>query len=556
MAVDEPTLKKKGSLPQMSHISTPLPHPFPAALPPKAARRLMEPPKSGWPDAPRKSLPPWDRVVDVVYHKYRRGKRPNVEDFAFDQSVAMFFVERGRAPDLDPVSPFFRLPAIARFKICQDVIISHSSELPISLTNSRSTREVWKDDEFISLASAMEPLQSYLQVSFALHADMMVSFLMTERFHVTYSPFVNAYFDPLATLWYNRYGAFMQDIILELDMTRFGFGPGKQAYKLRAGTIKLDTLIKLFVETQLKRSSSLKSLVLLCRRFYGQRPKICAPLGAANSTPDDLIEVDEPEGSLAVQKVDDAVYYCPDEELKVCEPLVRMEWMIDSMRLAGFSNKYTHSLIRRIFPIPDDADCLKHHSYRVAPSSVWPRIPGQSSWIDAGRGKLKLDDHSREYLRGLYSPEGAIQLPPPYFDPVTGHMSMRPPSEYIEEPSAAYDVYDRPETRMTSSGKSIKSCSTPSDAGSLERRVQGVMNKLRSMSRSSRGTEARSSLERHLLDRESFESTPFEARSACSDGYRRSPVGHVYVGGDGTNITVQRPRSERASSMASKAQTY
>ncbi|KAF9876979.1 hypothetical protein CkaCkLH20_05825 [Colletotrichum karsti] len=541
----------------MSHISTPLPHPFPAALPPKAARRLMEPPKSGWPDAPRKNLPAWNRVVDVVYHKFCRGKRPDDDDFAFDQSVALYFANRGRLQDSDSASPYFGLPTIARFKICQELAMSHSADLPITLTASRSTREVWKDDEFINLASAVKPLESYLSVSFAFRAEMMVAFLMTERFHVTFSPFVNTYFDPLATLWCNRYGPFMQQIVLELDMTRLGFGPGKKAYKLRAGTINLDTQIKMFVESQLKRSCSLKSLVLLCRRFYGQRPQVIAPLGATESNPDDLVEVYEPEGSLAMQKADDGVYYCPDEALHVCEPLTRLEWMIDSMRLVGFSNQYTHFLIRRIFPVHHDANSLKHHSYRVAPSCVWPRLPGQSSWIDTGRGRIQLDDHSREYLRGLYSPEGAIQLPPPYYDPETKRTSIRPPIGDMVDATEASELYERPETRMTMAEQRPRA-SMASDAESLERKMQGLVYKLRrSMSR--RGTESRPLLDRQVTNRTSIEKLSFEARSAYSDGHGRSSAG-TFDSEEQASVNLEcnlkQPAHRRATSMASRIRTY
>jgi hypothetical protein len=48
----------------------------------------------------------------------------------------------------------------------------------------------------------------------------------------------------------------------------------------------------------------------------------------------------------------------------------------------------------------------------VAPSTLWPRLRGQKSWIDAGRGTLILDDHE-VIPEPCVFPEGPIQLPPP-----------------------------------------------------------------------------------------------------------------------------------------------
>nr|XP_036581582.1 alpha beta hydrolase fold protein [Colletotrichum truncatum]KAF6789933.1 alpha beta hydrolase fold protein [Colletotrichum truncatum] len=447
----------------------------------------MEPPKSGWPDVPRNNLPPWDRVVDIVYHKYRRGQSPSDIDDAFGRSVGLFFADSNRTQDLSPTSPYLKLSASARFKICQILVSDHSAELPISLTHSRLTKEVWKDDEFTSLANALEPLQPYLRASFALHADIMVAFLMTEQFHITYSPFVNTYFDPLATLWLNRYGHFMQVIVLELDMTRFGFGPGIHAYKLRTGTVNLDILLNMFVETQMKRTSPIKSLVLLCRRFYGQRPDRAALMDTESSATGKEVYKDELAQSRVTQVAEERIYYCPDKALEVCEPLVKLAWRVDSMRLVGFSNQYTHSLLRRIFPISEDKDSLRHHSYRVAPSSVWPRLPGQSSWIDAGHGKITLDDHTRDYLHGLYSPEGAIQLPPPYFNPSTGYMSICPPVEYMDGTSREHDLNKANSICSYETASKTKGM-VAQDVDSFENGVQGLVHRIRrSLSKRDRG---------------------------------------------------------------------
>ncbi|OHF04656.1 hypothetical protein CORC01_00127 [Colletotrichum orchidophilum] len=356
----------------------------------------------------------------------------------FEKSVAMFFADHQRTQQQEPTSPYLRLPAVARFQICQYLIADHNSDIPICLSDGRFMREVWSDDEYTSLAAAMGPLQSYLAVSFSLRADMMVAFLMIERFHVTLSPFVGPHLNPLATLWCNKYGHFIQQVVVELDLTRLGFGPGKEACKLRAGTINMDDLIGTFVKGQLRRKnqSTLRSLVLLCRRFWGERPSDHLPPGSKPAAEqNDQRSSTEPEQTFAAKRSSFGAdfSYCPDEFLRICEPFVRLEGLVDSMRLCGFSNGYTHSLLRRIFPVPERSDEIKLHTYRVAPSSIWPRISGQSSWIDKGHGKFQLDDHSRQYLRGLCFPEGAVMLTQPYENPLNGLLSITATEiEYIQ----------------------------------------------------------------------------------------------------------------------------
>ncbi|KAJ0329793.1 hypothetical protein COL5a_003618 [Colletotrichum fioriniae] len=275
--------------------------------------------------------------------------------------------------------------------------------MPISLNDGRFVREVWTDDEYTSLAAAMGPLQPYLDVSFALRADMLVTFLMGERFHITLSPFVGPYLNPLATLWCDKYGHFMQQAIVELDLTRLGFGPGKEACKLRAGTVNMDNLIGAFVSGQLRRKnySTLKSLVLLCRRFWGERPSDHLPPGSrpAADQNDQGTSTEPQQVSGSKRSSCGADFsYCPDEFLRICEPFVRLDGLVDSMRLSGFSNGYTHSLLRRIIPVPERSEDVKHHTYRVAPSSVWPRIPGQKSWVDKGHGASKKPQRTATYV--------------------------------------------------------------------------------------------------------------------------------------------------------------
>ncbi|UKZ75788.1 hypothetical protein TrVFT333_003482 [Trichoderma virens FT-333] len=101
-----------------------------------------------------------------------------------------------------------------------------------------------------------------------------------------------------------------------------------------------------------------------------------------------------PDASLApppsIQEEDPS--YCPDKHLFICNHLLRLRNKVTSLRIAGFSDAYSHAFIATLFPEAKFLP-LAQHSYRVAPSTFWPRLRGQKSWIDTGQGTLILDDH-------------------------------------------------------------------------------------------------------------------------------------------------------------------
>ncbi|KAM0282800.1 hypothetical protein ACHAQH_002804 [Verticillium albo-atrum] len=323
----------------------------------------------------------------------------------------------------------------------------------------------------------LQALSPYLRVSFLFFADVMLTVLMTERFHITFSPFVNTYFNPLATHWYRRYGRFMRHIILEIDMTRLGYGPDRRAIKLRAGNMNLDTLIRMFVDVQLKRQdeSTMSSLVLLCRRFYGCRPTVI----------DHISELD-PRFHIP---------YCPDTAFSICQPLLDLAGLVDSIRICGFSNTYTHTLIQNIFsqpPAATDPDLLKHHAYRVAPSPLWPRLPGQSSRQDIAAGHVHHDNHSADIPPPPRASAGPVMLPAP-------HVSSRGVT-FLETPTTSHDSRSTASVRraarfgvLASKVRERKS-SVIADLENLERKVLGIVAKLRPRS-SQKGLRAMASQE-------------------------------------------------------------
>ncbi|RXG43605.1 hypothetical protein VDGE_01204 [Verticillium dahliae] len=261
----------------------------------------------------------------------------------------------------------------------------------------------------------LQALGPYLRVSFLFFADMMLTVLMTERFHITFSPFVNTYFNPLATHWYRRYGRFMRHIILEIDMTRLGFGPDRQAYKLRAGNMNLDTLIQMFVDVQLRRQdeSTMSSFVLLCRRFYGCRPTV----------------IDHITG------------------LDPCSP-------------------------DRHNPRPPQAPRLPRHplpALAAPPRPVLP--PGHAT------GRVHHDNHDADMPPPPRVPPGPIMLPAP-------HVSSRGVT-FLDTPTTSHDSRSTASVRraarfgVLASKVRERKASVAADIETLERRVQGLVSRLR-----------------------------------------------------------------------------
>lgn len=296
----------------------------------------------------------------------------------------------------------------------------------------------------------------------------------------------------------------MSSLVIEIDLSRLGLGPSPAAISLLPGIKRVQDLILNFSTSQLGRApeAPLESLILACRRFYGEREcKLSASENTQNSSsaiaidksskssssdiseriaraispapPESfrqsvLITHDHTKSELVTWDLDDGEeedgdedeedddddedgdtdgnssfessycsssssdsssnadasllaptpsmpeekpFYCPDKHLSICNHLARLRNKVTSLRIVGFSNEYSHAIIATIFP-QLKALPIANHSYRVAPSTLWPRLRGQKSWIDAGRGELVLDDHDVIPEPCIF-PEGMIQLPPP-----------------------------------------------------------------------------------------------------------------------------------------------
>ncbi|PNP51809.1 hypothetical protein THARTR1_07578 [Trichoderma harzianum] len=418
----------------------------------------------------RSGLPPWDRTVDIVYHKYKHG------DAKPDKIIALKAL----------TNKFF---ALNRFSWDQDC---------------------WEPSDFITLGEVLATFRPYLSVSFDFYATLFVTILSEHTFHVTLSPFIAQRLNPLATTWLNKYGIFIKSLIIEIDLSRLGLGPTPQAIDLFPGTGHLQHLLFDFSLSQLERApeAPLETLILACRRFHGQREDIPDPpediseikisVRASSASPqnqyssaessgrqsscdisertvrvvspapedffeqteldfeyDDDDEEEEQDGddehtnwdedsddgyvvNMSYESSDDSsdsfsgsdsssnpdtslalppsireedLSYCPDKHLSICNHLLRLRNNVTSLRIAGFSEAYSHAFLATLFPEAKFLP-LAQHSYRVAPSTFWPRLRGQKSWVDAGQGTLVLDDHEVMPEPCIF-PEGPFQLPPP-----------------------------------------------------------------------------------------------------------------------------------------------
>lgn len=122
---------------------------------------------------------------------------------------------------------------------------------------------------------------------------------------------------------------------------------------------------------------------------------------------------------------------------------------------------------------------LKHHTYRIAPSTLWPRIPGQSSLVDCNRGQIALDDHSRPIPENAEDwSQGAVQPPPPYVTP-TGATFVAVPRSSASISSGDTRKEGPSPTRTIVQGARTPSTSTTSkeNRDGLKRRLDALREK-------------------------------------------------------------------------------
>lgn len=232
--------------------------------------------------------PAFDRSVDMTWYRYAKDAGSGVKESSlpylpakFDALSTVFMVKfsRGRESEstvYDHLERFtyFNLDGLIRFRIMEKLLEDYLPGKPVLLNHSRQAAPAWPDEAFASLWEVLGPLQNVMLTCPRLRADVMTALLMTQAFHVIFSPFVKPITQPLPTKWLFKYLYFMQDIRVELDMTKLGFGQVWHATGLSTRLWDIGNLVHVFVEEVLKRdprTNPMGQLTIHCRRFFGYR---------------------------------------------------------------------------------------------------------------------------------------------------------------------------------------------------------------------------------------------------------------------------------------------
>jgi hypothetical protein len=352
-------------------------------------------------------LPPWDREVDVTFHKdppvdtnghvpaqpkisehtvkraietekkkrreYRdleshtyaaiisilnyQEKRKDSHNKTFAQVIGGLYLHHKRAAAQKEISSFFKLPDEVRQRIWRYVVFDGSGDSPKPICLQAFDpflKAVWLQSEFQSTNDLISPIQSALAACFAMRADLLAYILSTHRFHFTFSPYVRQKTCPELFGWIEEYSHLMQFVTIELDLSKMGFGADPAAVRLLPGNLHINTAVGRWVDVQLaRRTMPIQSLVLLARRYHGLRPTTERP-------------------------------FChPAGDHAAAAPILRLSGKMDTLRLriAGFNASTTEHIIAAIFPdvrYKATPEILKH-CQRAGISTIWPFLPHQAS---------------------------------------------------------------------------------------------------------------------------------------------------------------------------------
>lgn len=384
--------------------------------------------------------PAFDRTVDLTWYRTAREEgraiicsipRPSSR---FEHALTLFVAQYAKGRSFSKYDgkkrfPYFDLPNTVRFEIMRHVIADTHNGKPILLNSKRQASPAWPDDAFSSLGSVLKPLQAIMWACPRLRADAMVVLLLTRKFHVIFSPFVKECSQPLPTTWLFRYLHLMQDVRLELDMTRLGFGYSWESTAVDSRIHDIGALVRQFTAEILTRNAAnpMGCLTIHCRRYFGYRQGPNTLQGRGNVYKHPLIggEEDEP-GSLAVPGQGDTarndgqprnhnrrasslppsaakpysghfrhhadlphrVPFVTEDQLSVANPLRTLAGRVDSVRMVGFSEQWTYATHLKLWPEAERnsvPDAFKHrHIDRQTPSRHLYAAPSHAVYLDYG----------------------------------------------------------------------------------------------------------------------------------------------------------------------------
>lgn len=388
-------------------------------------------------------LPAFDRTVDLtVYRKSRREGRCLVASVPrpsgkFTHVWKIFTEQYAKGRPFNRYNKkkrfrYFDLPGEARFLVVRHIIADTHTGKPILLNGKRQAYPAWPDDAFDTLWSVLEPLQAYLWASPHMRADIMITLLLTRQFHVIFSPFMKPASSPLATKWLTRYLPMMQNVRLELDMTKLGFGHSWEATAMSAKLQDIGDLVWMFTETILTRdavANSVGQFTIHCRRYFGYRQgknplegregAYKYPLRGSDDNDPRALNISKDGSEYNPNKPwnynrtapslppsaknpysghrrhhadrPNRVPYVNEAQFSVADSLRKLVGRVDNIRMVGFSEDWTFWTHEALWPkeeqdaIPDEE---KHsHIDRCTPSRHDYVAPGHAVYFDFGIGR-------------------------------------------------------------------------------------------------------------------------------------------------------------------------
>lgn len=385
--------------------------------------------------------PAFDRTVDLTWYRTAREERGTIicsiprPSGRFEHALTLFIAQYAKGHPFYKYDgmkrfPYFDLPNKIRFEIMRHLVSDTDTGRPILLNRKRQASPAWPDDAFVSLGSALKPLQATMWACPRLRAEVMVVLLLTRKFHVIFSPCVKECTQPLPTTWLFRYLHLMQDVSLEVDMTKLGFGHGWESTAMEANVKNISRLIRKFTAEMLTRNTvnSMGCLTIHCRRYFGYRQGPNTVQGRQYAYKSPLISEEGCEPSPIVSglfqndstrsdgrprnynlqasslppsaakpysghlrhhaDLPHRVPYVTEDQLSVASPLRALTGRVDSVRMVGFSEQWTYATHLHLWPEAErDAvtDAVKHHHIdRQTPSRHSYAAPGHAVFLDYG----------------------------------------------------------------------------------------------------------------------------------------------------------------------------
>ncbi|CAN8100823.1 unnamed protein product [Discula destructiva] len=377
--------------------------------------------------------PTFDRSVDLTWYRYanrpehgvRESRLPHLAKM-FDAHSTVFMVKHSRGRESMSTKydhlrrfPYHELDGSIRFKIMEKLLEDYLPGKPVLLNHARQASPAWPEDAFASLWEVLGPLQNVLTACPRLRADVMTALLMTQPFHVIFSPYVKPNTQPLPTKWLLKYVHFMQDVRVELDMTKLGFGHTWQATGLSTRLWDIGNLVHTFVAEVLRRdprANPMAHLTIHCRRFFGYRQ-------GENPHHGDVAFYKSPVGKNDEQKPSaqpagrpwnhghksasfppsannpysghrrhhgggpEQVPFLHEGHMSVADPFHKLTGRVWSVRVVGMSEKWTmkfHNFWPKLEFDAVSKESLGLHIDRYTPSRHSYAAPGHAIFLDYG----------------------------------------------------------------------------------------------------------------------------------------------------------------------------